>query len=451
MHGAMKDVQQHVQRSLSDAGIPEPSKLIVAASGGCDSTVLLHLLLNLGHTVVVAHVDHGARGAESDGDREAVANWASQHQCKFELLELEAKKLKGLPQGFQGEARKARQTWFESLCSRHDAVAVVTGHHADDQAETYLLHAMRSADPWAVKGMALREGLYVRPMLGVRKRDLIALATSMKWRWREDSSNKSQAYLRNRIRHEVLPLMEELRPGTLEHLIDLATRATELSNLANSVLQQTRLEAESEPGLWSIEALKSQAWAREAFLRSLSKEGWSLGSARRALDLIESQVGSVVEQGIHRIVRDRNTLVVESNKTRQATHPLTLQTCEENGTKKTPFGTCQWETATCPESTNSLGLNQCWLPSAWLPVTIRSWQHGDRIQPLGMDGQTKISDVLTQAKLSPRIRPSALVLEREKDGKILWVVGHKISEHARLNPGTYQGQAGLSISFHPVP
>ena len=228
MSGAMNKVQEHVGRTLKEAGIDRPSKLVVAASGGLDSTVLLEVLHALGHELVVAHVNHGTRGEENDGDREAVADWAAQHGCPLEVLTLEPQPLAEGPQGFQGEARKARTAWFESLCAQHNAVAVATGHHADDQAETYVLHAMRSSDPWAVKGMALRDGMRVRPLLGLPKRDLLAHAQRMGWTWREDPSNQSNAYLRNRIRHEVLSLMEDLRPGTRGHLNALATRAEAL-------------------------------------------------------------------------------------------------------------------------------------------------------------------------------------------------------------------------------
>ena len=206
------------RRALDQAGVPHGATLVVAASGGLDSTVLLHLLGDLGHPLVVAHVDHGARGAQSDGDRDAVRVWAETRGFPFEVLTLDPEALKAGAQGFQGEARKSRMAWFDALCDTHSAFAFVTGHHADDQAETWMLHAMRSLDPLALAGMSLRDGRMIRPLLEATKAQLLALAQHHGWSWREDQSNDSSVYLRNRVRHEVLPLLDDLRPGTTKHL-----------------------------------------------------------------------------------------------------------------------------------------------------------------------------------------------------------------------------------------
>jgi len=451
MSGAMNKVQDQVNHALKEAGIDRPSTLVVAASGGLDSTVLLEVLHALGHNLVVAHVNHGTRGEENDGDRKAVAAWAAQRGCELEVLTLEAQPLVEGPQGFQGEARKARTAWLESLCAKHNAAAVATGHHADDQAETYMLHAMRSSDPWAVKGMALRDGIRVRPLLRLSKRDLLAHAQHMGWTWREDLSNQSNAYLRNRIRHEMLPLMEDLRPGTREHLNALATRAEALGRLVAPLLQQARDRAEAQPGHWHIEALNKDAWAQEAFQRALSEEGWSLSGAQRALGLVVAQVGNVVEHGTQRVVREREMLVFAAAETGTLPRPVTVSERASEGEIDTPMGTLRWTPSTCPISTEGLDTHHGWLPAAWLPVTCRPWRHGDRIQPLGMQGQTNVSDVLTQAKVPHAMRPSAFVIEREEDGCLLWVVGHKVSEHLRLDPTTFAGQSGLTMTFTPAP
>ena len=176
------------RRALDQAGVPHGATLVVAASGGLDSTVLLHLLGDLGHPLVVAHVDHAARGAQSDGDRDAVRVWAETRGFPFEVLTLNPEALKAGAQGFQGEARKSRMAWFDALCDTHSAFAFVTGHHADDQAETWMLHAMRSLDPLALAGMSLRDGRMIRPLLEATKAQLLALAQHHGWSWREDQA-----------------------------------------------------------------------------------------------------------------------------------------------------------------------------------------------------------------------------------------------------------------------
>ena len=234
----MNVLLQEVQRELRACEVPSGAKLVVGASGGCDSTVLLHLLQELGHSLVVAHVNHSARGAEGDADERFVRDWAKQHDVAFECLTLEAEVLSSGNQGFQGEARKQRLSWMTSLCETHQAHAIALGHHADDQAETWFLHALRSADPWSIMGMSAQEGRVVRPMLHLNRSDIRALAEAKAGAGKEDASNASSKYLRNRIRHELLPLLEDIKPGSIAHIQRLAGRARGLHGLLTPVLRR---------------------------------------------------------------------------------------------------------------------------------------------------------------------------------------------------------------------
>ena len=175
-----------------------------------------------------------------------------------------------------------------------------------------------------------------------------------------------------------------------------------------------------------------------------------MAGAQRALALVDTQVGSVVEHGTQRVIRERDTLVLLP-ATGSLPQPVTVREPESQGELRTPAGTLRWTPSSCPKSAEGLDSHHGWFPASWLPVTVRPWQHGDRLQPLGMHGQTNVSDVLTQAKLPHAQRPSALVVERAHDGCLLWVVGHKVSEHLRLNPTKFEGQSGFSMSFTPAP
>ena len=243
---------------------------------------------------MVAHVNHGARGLEGDNDERFVRAWSEQHGAAFECLTLDADEVSASDQGFQGEARKRRLTWMASLCDDHEAQAIALGHHADDQAETWLLHAIRSTDPWSIMGMAAQDGHVIRPMLNLRRSDIQAMAENNAWPWREDKSNGSAKYLRNRIRHELLPLLENLRPGSAAHFQRLAARARDLNHLLAPALRKARSMAEHPEGYWSIEALTQDPWALEALTRELKDQGWSDASAQRVRTLIDADVGQQV-------------------------------------------------------------------------------------------------------------------------------------------------------------
>ena len=448
MLGAMTALHDLTRRALDQAGVPHGATLVVAASGGLDSTVLLHLLGDLGHPLVVAHVDHGARGAQSDGDRDAVRVWAETRGFPFEVLTLDPEALKAGAQGFQGEARKSRMAWFDALCDTHSAFAFVTGHHADDQAETWMLHAMRSLDPLALAGMSLRDGRMIRPLLEATKAQLLALAQHHGWSWREDQSNDSSVYLRNRVRHEVLPLLDDLRPGTTRHLQELARRTSELHALMAPLIEDARREAEVQPGSWSTDVLDQRPLAREALQRMLKHAGWSHAATVEALSLLTSQVGSSVSFGSQTVVRERGHLRVLADET-NASHRTCLQGPTFEGSESSAAGTVTWRPAGCPSSLQELSVDACWIPSEWLPVTLRCWEPGDRIQPLGMEGHSNVSDVLTQGKVPHATREAVLVLERDRDGRLLWVAGHKLSELARLDLAIFEHQPGLMLTHQP--
>ena len=444
----MNSLRHQVQRVLEHCAVPQGAKLVVGASGGCDSTVLLHLLHDLGHPLVVAHVNHGARGAESDEDERFVRDWAQQHEAVFECLTLDAEVMSSGNQGFQGEARKRRLNWMTSLCNTYEAHAIALGHHADDQAETWFLHAIRSTDPWSIMGMAAKDGQVIRPMLNVRRSDIQALAEDKAWKWREDESNASAKYLRNRIRHELLPLLEELRPGSTAHFQRLAERARTLYDMLAPALEEARAKAEHLEGSWSLEALTQEPLAIEAMKRVLRDQGWSDASAQRVQTLVDAEVGQEVQHGSKRVVRDRNALVIT---TASSTPEIEVRIDLEagSGNLTTPAGTCMWTTLRCPDSLAELNTHHAWIPPHCLPAKLRTWRPGDKIQPLGMEGHSKVSDVLTQAKAPNASREQALVLERLSDGHLLWVVGHKLSEEARINLETFADTQGIDITYTP--
>ena len=449
MFDAMTKLLHHISANLEACGVEQGAKLVVAASGGCDSTTLLHLLHALKYPLVVAHVNHGARGAESEGDEAFVKEWAEEHDAVFECLRLNAEDFEG-DQGFQGEARKLRLSWLNTLCDKHQAQTIVMAHHADDQAETWLLQALRSVDPWSLTGMAIQEGRVIRPLLDVRREELQRLATRNEWAWREDSSNASDKYLRNRIRHEVLPLLNDVRPGTTDHFLRLAQHSQQLMALVEPLLHDAQQQAEQHPGQWSIVVLQDSPLAMESMKRKLKLNGWSDRSVQRLDDLLPAQVGHVVQHGRMSVVRERDFLV-ESEQALELPEPTSIgHDCTEGGQFRTANGTCSWEPGPCPNAVERLSVCDVWIPASWLPATLRCWSPGDRIQPLGMKGQSKVSDVLTQSKLSHSMRSSALILERESDGCVLWVAGHKLSEHARLDLANLQDMSGWMFNYKPT-
>ncbi|MBI5016387.1 MAG: tRNA lysidine(34) synthetase TilS [Deltaproteobacteria bacterium] len=224
--------------------------VLVAVSGGLDSVCLLQALAALRGEAVgrveVAHVDHGLR-SDSDEDAQFCRRLAEELGMVFHLRCLGLKEF--LPgRGVQAEARRLRRAFFEEVRRVRDLGAVALGHHADDQAETVLFRLVRGTGPRGVRGMSAWDPPYVRPLLGLRRADLEAAVAAQGWAFREDPSNASPRFLRNRIRHEVLPLLAALNPSVVEALGRFAGLAADDDDLLSAVARAELTElARPEP------------------------------------------------------------------------------------------------------------------------------------------------------------------------------------------------------------
>lgn len=192
---------------------PEPGNYIVAVSGGVDSVCLLDMLAERGgYEVIVAHVDHGVR-SDSSQDAELVRELARKYKFNFVITLLNLGK-----NASEEELRQARYDFLFDQMHEHNAKAIITAHHADDVLETSIMNVMRGTDRYGAAGGMNREGI-TRPLLNVRKTELLEYAKTHKLTWHEDSTNQDVAYTRNKIRHEVIPAIDV--EAYQKHLVDL--------------------------------------------------------------------------------------------------------------------------------------------------------------------------------------------------------------------------------------
>lgn len=206
--------------------LPDTGPLVVGVSGGCDSMTLLHVLKQGGADVVACHVNVGLRGAESDADEALVREMCAAWGIPFRSERVD------LPAGnVQDAARRARRSFFDRILRETGASAILLAHHQDDQVETILMQWLRGGREDALTGMAARSGLYLRPWLEIPAAEIRESARSNGIPWREDRSNADRRYLRNRIRHELMPLIERHR------LLDIAAASADLGRVLDALLE----------------------------------------------------------------------------------------------------------------------------------------------------------------------------------------------------------------------
>jgi tRNA(Ile)-lysidine synthase len=325
-------VRARVERALLAAGATDRS-LLVAASGGLDSTVLAHLLAELreplGLDLVLAHVNHGLRGRASEADAEAVERLAQKLGVPFASARVDPKALRtGTPSRsrptMQEAARTLRRAALEHMRVERGCEHVVTAHHADDQAETVLMRLLRGCGPDGIGGIGEsgEAGVVLRPLLGVSRAEIECYAEGGHLDWREDTSNSDPRYTRNRIRAELLPALRDFNPQLLRAITDLAE-----AQRRDTEWLQTLVEQEAE-GLVTRETkgvlrIAAHGWHErpEALARRLAR--WLLVEAGAGRDVTRAHLLRVVDFLRHgcagtaielpgglRLERDRDSFVL---------------------------------------------------------------------------------------------------------------------------------------------
>lgn len=423
-----------VRRTLGRAAMLAPGEPAwVGVSGGVDSMVLLHVLLELGHPCLVAHVDHGLRGAESDADRAFVQEQAARLGLPCRVVRLN---MEDAAQGtsVQMAARELRYAWFRELL-REGPGAIALGHHADDAVETLLLHLLRGTggDGWGGIPAITRvsEGKICRPLLDTGREELMEYAAFKGIPFREDASNKDPKYLRNRVRNELLPLMEALRPGarrTMRRSVNL------LSELAAAANVQVAREAETVPdsGEIPLETLRRSEAPQLLLMRLLKEYRPHPDVVRQLLDAVQDgAVGTRFPLGGHFIRVGRHALVAEAGTGGFPTFHVLQEQAREGAA-----GPFRWRTCTPDEVDLAQGMHTAWLDMAALqfPLVLRPWQHGDRMRPLGLAGSKRVSDILIDGRVEGLEKEGTYVLV--SGGVIVWLAGHRIAEGVSPRPET---------------
>ena len=297
MRNEFRGLPARVDRWLKEHGIGRDCILIVGVSGGRDSMALLACLHRIGQPLAAAHVNYGLRGVESDGDQALVEAWCQQSSVPFLV---HSSSTLDATDGVQSAARNVRYEWFEALKQSQEGEAfIATAHHADDQAETVLLHLIRSADPLALAAMkpwVESQGL-LRPFLDVPRSMITAWVEEEGIPYRDDSSNAKPDYLRNRLRNEVLPLLEDLRPGTAEHLGRWADRwqtlAEHIEKDLMAALQRCYHAQDQDPATLDLASWKSEPLAEEILFHVA--QSWRISA--RAVPEIKALCGPAVQSG----------------------------------------------------------------------------------------------------------------------------------------------------------
>lgn len=405
----MREFERAVAAAL---GPLRRERLLVTVSGGGDSVALLRALHALGVDVVAAHCNFHLRGAESDRDQAAVEELCRGLGVPLEVVHFDVAASRLAGESDEMTCRRLRYGWFDELSARRGCARTVTGHNADDNAETLLLNLMRGSGVRGLRGMLPDTGRVLRPLLSLSRRDITGYLDALGQGYVTDSTNLESDYRRNFVRLEVLPLLESRWPGArtaLQRTLG-CLRADErivrralgdaLAQVRGGVLPMDTIRDFADPATLLLEYTAPHGGTPEMALEMARALGAPRGQ-RWALDACEAVL---LADGLH----------IDSTAGEPA--PLVCERVE-----MTPAATQEMRRRGCE--------HVLWLPRPLSDYVVRPARPGDRMSPLGMKGSRLLSDIMKEARVPVSHRQRLRVVEDPATGRIIWLEGLRRSRH----------------------
>jgi len=407
----------------------ENTKLLLTVSGGLDSVVLVHLCVLSGLDIGIAHCNFNLRGIESDGDALFVKQLATQYTLPYFEKSFDTKAYaKKHTVSTQMAARDLRYDWFKEVSTLENFEYIVTAHHSNDNLETFLINVSRGTGLDGLVAIPAISGNILRLLLPFSRKRIYEYANENEIIWREDSSNASDAYVRNAMRHHVIPELEKIRPDILQTAEKTITHVKQSVSLLDVYIKQLKDQyfypVDSVMGLRSICLDISKLLEHpdpKAVLYVLYQE-YGFTSWQDIHHLLEAQSGKQVFSNTHRLLKDRNTLQLypigkeEKNKTSFFLIPSEVQQHQGD------FGVLSFDRANVVES---ISHKEIYVDVAKIdfPLIVRRWKEGDFFYPSGMQGKKKLSKFFKDEKLSLVDKENIWLLCTDDD--IIWIIGYR--------------------------
>jgi tRNA(Ile)-lysidine synthase len=423
--------------------LSEEKPVVVGLSGGADSVALLCILSRLGYRCIAAHCNFHLRENEAERDATFARNFAKTLNIPFYQTGFDTRRYAEEKHiSIEMAARELRYRWFEDLRRQTDAQAIAVAHHRDDNVETFLINLLRGAGVRGLIGMRPKNGYIVRPLLSVSREDLRAWLEEEQLTFVTDSSNLSDAYLRNFLRLNVLPLLEKLNPSVKENIARTSEHLAAAGFIYRAVVKKAQSTVMDKDNRISVSALLRfpapatilyELLTPFHFSRQVTDDIWAA--------LNKNVSGKTFYSPTHRLIKDRDNLLIAAMETEtNRTYLINMEEGIWNGPVELSFGKLPVTESFRMEKDRSRAYFD--YDKLHFPLILRTWQAGDWFVPFGMKGRKKLSDYFSDRKYSLADKEKAWLLC--SGDSIIWIVGERADERFKIGKTT---KYALSIKF----
>lgn len=433
MHSLVSKVSQYIQ---SNHLFQMEDKIILACSGGSDSMALLHVLHSLNYKLIIAHANFTLRGTESVREEEFVKVSAAKLNLPYYSKRFDTQSY-AMEHGISIEmaARDLRYDWFQALSQETQATKIATAHHLKDSAETTILNIIKGTGLRGMRGIPAVNGNIVRPFSEISKGEIENYLNNHSIQFCIDSSNLENDYLRNKIRNQILPIVEEINPNFQAGFRDFQKRNRDIQDLVDCFIKEHFETDLKTSNAISIDALAKYSFAEYILFELLRPFGFNASCIADVFKSIDGQSGKQFFSDTHVLIRDRAYFLIQEKTDDQ--HSMSIQIDKDEIGCEISIGSRSLRFSFCDEmgqASAHIAYMDC-DKIAW-PLRLRKIQPGDVFQPFGMEGKSKkIQDYCTDNKYTLFEKRNLWVMEDSK-AKICWLVGKRLDHRLRIDSET---------------
>ncbi|MFW5915974.1 MAG: tRNA lysidine(34) synthetase TilS [Bacteroidota bacterium] len=413
-------------------------RILLAVSGGVDSMVMAHLCLKAGYRFAVAHCNFQLRGQESDRDQQFVESFAKEHGLTFHVNKFDTEAFASENSlSLQMAARRLRYQWFEKLKIQYSYDIVGMGHNKNDLVETFFINIARGTGLKGITGIKPRNDYIIRPVLFAAREDILHFSREYNIGYREDSSNRTVKYHRNKIRHHIVPRFQEINPRFPDTMWENMERFQDAYNIYIRAINEkiSELTFQKEDDLYvDINKLQQLPEASTYLFEILKPYHFSKEVVHKIIEHLDAEPGKEFFSPSHKLVRDRHYLIISVIETenanryyidegvRQISAPIFLKFRFIEDVRN--YGIPLKDPRIVSIDYDKLQF----------PLIIRKWQQGDYFKPFGFNHFKKLSDFFVDRKYSLLDKERVWILASGE--KIIWIIGDRLDDRFKIEPDT---------------